>query len=620
MQIKRGPLMTAGGLGVVAALAVSTSFAFGGTENKSNVTRAALDGSTPKNVILFIGDGMGTQEITAARYYQGVKNPLNVDRMPFTGFDTTWSVKAGAGPDYLPDYDPDSASTGTMWATGKKTVDERISQGPSTAINVPGAQYQTALEYAQSLGKKTGNVSTAEITDATPAVQASHMSLRGCQGPKNMLAPPAGSGCVSEQKSQGGLGSIAEQEIDHKIDVLLGGGRDRFEQVIPAGEPGEGKKLTEIAVDKGFQYVTDANGLAGITNKTKPVIGLFHPTNMTQEWTGNAAALGTGNAAAPCVETNRPATEPSLTAMTQKAIELLENDKGFFLQVEGASIDKRDHAADACGQLGETVAYDNAIGVALDYQKTHPDTLVLVTADHSHTSQIVSEDASGTGLPTGYSTNVTTKDGQTLSLTYGTVGYQAGAAPVANPASLSQQHTGATVPVWGIGPQASNILGTNDHTDLFDLIRFAKTPQTAPSNTVQVPGPTTTVTVPGPATTVTGPTTTVTAPSAASSQPKAPDFAASAAFPASTGLKAFRAHGLDIAYVTNATGDVSVRITSGGKTLASGSDTTDEGSGEIVAKPTSAGKKAKAGKVTVKVTISSGTVAPITTTKTVTIG
>ena len=87
----------------------------------------------PKNVIFLLGDGMGTQEITAARYYQGVRNRLNVDRMPLTGFDTTWSVKPGANPPYLPDYDPDSAATGTMWATGEKTIDERISQGPSVA-------------------------------------------------------------------------------------------------------------------------------------------------------------------------------------------------------------------------------------------------------------------------------------------------------------------------------------------------------------------------------------------------------------------------------------------------------------------------------------------------------
>ena len=156
--------------------------------------------------------------------------------------------------------------------------------------------------------------------------------------------------------------------------------------------------------------------------------------------------------------------------MTAKAINLLDSgkgrSKGFFLQVEGASIDKQDHATNACGQIGETVAFDRAIGVALDYQRSHPDTLVVVTADHSHTSQIVGEDASGSGLPTGYSTNLLTKDGQTLSLTYGTAGYGGpGVAPVAAPPS--QQHTGAVVPVWASGPGGLDVLGTNDHTDLF---------------------------------------------------------------------------------------------------------------------------------------------------------
>ena len=155
--------------------------------------------------------------------------------------------------------------------------------------------------------------------------------------------------------------------------------------------------------------------------------------------------------------------------MTAKAIGLLENRRGFFLQVEGASIDKQDHATNACGQIGETVAFDRAIGVALDYQRSHPDTLVIVSADHSHTSQIVAEDATGTGLPTGYSTNLVSKDGQTLTLTYGTAGYGGpGAAPVGSPPS--QQHTGAVVPVWGQGPGAYRILGTNDHTDLFRVL------------------------------------------------------------------------------------------------------------------------------------------------------
>ena len=85
--------------------------------------------------------------------------------------------------------------------------------------------------------------------------------------------------------------------------------------------------------------------------------------------------------------------------MTTKAISCSSREQrsnGFFLQVEGASIDKQDHAANACAQIGETVAFDKAIGVALDYQRTHPDTLIVVTADHGHTSQIVAEDANGT--------------------------------------------------------------------------------------------------------------------------------------------------------------------------------------------------------------------------------
>jgi len=423
---------------------------------------AALHDQHPQNVIFFLGDGMGTQEMTAARYYQGVHNALNVDRMPFTGFDTTWSVKPGAGPDYLPDYDPDSASTGTMWATGQKTIDERISQGPSTAINVPGPNLKTVLELAQKQGMKVGDVSTAEITDATPAVLASHISLRGCQGPADMAA------CPLETKAAGGLGSIAEQEVDHKVDVLLGGGRNRFTPTINGG-PDSGKTVIESAQAKGYRYVTDAAGLSGVSNSSKPVLGLFSPSNMSLEWSGPAASLGKGNAPAPCTENQRPASEPSLAAMTQKSIELLENRRGFFLQVEGASIDKQDHATNACGQIGETVAFDKAIGVALDYQRRHPDTLIVVTADHSHTSQIVGEDASGAGVPTGYSTNLTTKDGQTLSLTYGTAGYGGpGAAPVAAPPS--QQHTGAAVPVWASGPGGLAVLGTNDHTDLFDVL------------------------------------------------------------------------------------------------------------------------------------------------------
>jgi alkaline phosphatase len=466
MKGKRLTATAAAALALTVAVGAGTAAATGAfSSHQSDTERAvsqALRKKDPKNVIFLLGDGMGTQEITAARYYQGVHSPLNVDRMPFTGFDTTWSVKPGAAPPYLPDYDPDSASTGTAWATGQKTIDERISQGPSSAENVPGPNLTTVLELAQQRGMKVGDVSTAEITDATPAVLASHISLRACQGPANMGT------CPSETKGAGGPGSIAEQEVDHHVDVLLGGGRARFEQTIESG-PYAGKSVVQSAQEQGYRYVTDADGLSTVGGG-KPVLGLFNASNMSLEWSGPAASLGKGNPPAPCTEGQRPANEPSLAAMTRRAIDLLENKNrnGFFLQVEGASIDKQDHATNACGQIGETIAFDRAIGVALDYQEDHPDTLVVVTADHSHTSQIVAEDSSGTGIPTGYSTNLTSKDGQTLSLTYGTAGYQAGTAPAAVPPS--QQHTGAVVPVWASGPGGLAVLGTNDHTNLFDVL------------------------------------------------------------------------------------------------------------------------------------------------------
>jgi alkaline phosphatase/streptomycin-6-phosphatase len=351
-----------------------------------------------------------------------------------------------------------------MWATGQKTIDERISQGPSSDITVPGRNLRTVLEIAQKEGMKVGDVSTAEITDATPAVLASHISQRGCQGPANMAPCP-----LETKATKGGLGSIAEQEVDHHVDVLLGGGRGRFTQTIGGG-PYNGRTVIESALEQNYRYVSDAAGLASVKALSKPILGLFNSGNMSLEWTGPAASLGKGNEAVACTENQRPATEPSLSDMTSKAIKLLDNPNGFFLQVEGASIDKQDHATNACGQIGETIAFDKAIGVALDYQKKNPDTLVVVTADHGHTSQIVGEDASGSGLPTGYSTNLLTKDGQTLSLTYGTAGYntEAGKAPVTVPPS--QQHTGTVVPVGGRGPGSLRVLGTNDHTDLFKTL------------------------------------------------------------------------------------------------------------------------------------------------------
>jgi alkaline phosphatase len=435
--------------------------------DKVQVLAHQISDRNPKNVIMFLGDGMGDSEITAARYYYaGAGGRLRMDALPFTGEQTTWSVKPGAGPTYLPDYVPDSASTGTAWSTGKKTIDERISQGPSTALNVPGdnTAFRTVLELAQKRGIATGDVSTAEITDATPAVMGSHISNRGCQGPNDTRTT-----CPLETKAAGGLGSIAEQEVDHRIDVILGGGKNRFDQALD----GSTQTVTQYAqADKGYRFVASATDLAAVNDVRRPVLGLFTGGNMSLEWNGPDAQIqqADGGYGAPitCQTDQRPASEPSLADMTTKAISLLDHKSrnGFFLQVEGASIDKRDHAANPCQQIGETIAFDKAIGAALDWQRYHPDTLIVVTADHGHTSQIVAEDSNGTSGPTGYAEDLVTKDGQKLRISYGTAGGLT--RPAAS--AVSQQHTGTEIRIGAIGPQAARVNGVIDETDINEIL------------------------------------------------------------------------------------------------------------------------------------------------------
>ena len=380
-------------------LAAATGVAVGQSgPDKTAQLAAKIDASKPKNVILLVGDGMGHSEVTLGRYYgKGAAGRLNMDRLAFRGDSIHYVLRPGPGPTYQPNYVGDSAPTATAWSTGKRTQDGRLSQGPSAADNVPGpnAGYTTYMELARNAGKATGNVSTAEITDATPAAPSSHISQRACQGPADTRTT-----CPNEAKTaaQPGLGSIAEQQVDQGFDLYLGGGRSRYTQALTAGGT---TNVIDYARSKGYTYVDTKQALAGVTSGQK-VLGLFNNGNMTTEFAPLYARTAAYYAANPnrdvqvqggsdttrCQPQNR-GDEPSLPEMTTKALSLLEADKdGFVLQVEGASIDKRDHAADVCGQIGETLAFDNAIGVALDYQAQHPDTLVVVTADHSHTSQM----------------------------------------------------------------------------------------------------------------------------------------------------------------------------------------------------------------------------------------
>ncbi len=437
---------------VAAAGAVATAHQSGNDDENSHEIKRLIDPNKPKNVILLIGDGMGDSEITLARYYGvGAEGTLNMETLPFAGEAITYGLSAGPGPDYPPNYVPDSAPTATAWSTGKKTIDARLSQGPSADESIPGsnAGYTTTFEIADKRGMRVGNVSTAEITDATPAAPSAHISQRACQGPNDTRNI-----CPTEAKGAGGLGSIAEQQVDHLLDVNLGGGRNRYLQTLD----GSSSTVVDYAKTKGYRYVQTAAELDAVTSLAKgPVLGLFTPGNMTTEFKPLIATPtpGAGGPTFRCDETNRPPNEPSLAAMTDKAIDLLENRKGFFLQVEGASIDKRDHASDVCGQIGENLAFDEAVGVALEYQKRNPETLVLITADHSHTSQIV---PAGQDTPGFYAT-LETADGFPIRVSYAT-----GKTPG------GQTHTGARVPVAAIGPQATNVMGVRDQTDLFQTL------------------------------------------------------------------------------------------------------------------------------------------------------
>ena len=435
-----------GALPASAAPADDITVNGGAARNDGDMTDALkesiVDGPA-KNVIVLIGDGMGDSEITVARNYaEGASGRFaGIDGLPLTGQYTTYAVNA----DGTPNYASESASTASAWSTGTKTVNGRLS------VDVDKKPQATLLEIAKANGLKTGNVSTAEIQDATPGAEISHISARGCYGPDTMTS------CPLETIEAGGLGSISEQLLNVRPDVTLGGGSASFTQTAKAG-PWAGDTLFAQAEDRGYQVVGDAAGLAAITeaNAEKPVLGLFTPGNFPVRWTGPEASVGGGSAAAvTCAENPaRLDTGLSLASLTTKAIDLLDNEDGFFLQVEGASIDKQDHNANACGQIGETVDLDEAVQVALEFAKQDGDTLVVVTADHAHTSQIVG------GTPPGLSIKLQTEEGQPMIVSYGTT-----ALPGA--AGGSQQHTGAQVRVAGYGPGAANVAGLTDQTDLF---------------------------------------------------------------------------------------------------------------------------------------------------------
>jgi alkaline phosphatase len=471
----------------------------GATRNQGDQTAdvaAQVKYGKAKNVILFIGDGMGDSEITVARnYLVGAAGRLpGIDSLPLTGQYTTYALHKGNDPltpgddTGKPDYVTDSAASGTGWSTGTKSYNGAISVGLDGTT-----RHQTLLEWAKTQGLKTGDITTAEVQDATPAVQLAHVGDRGCYTPLGQTVTVDGRSQKKDTTKCPGQDSIEEQIVATRADVVMGGGRGWFN-----AQASNGKSVYQNALDAGYQVPETKAQLDAITsaNQAKPVLGLFSSGNMQTRfkatpatpdgWSKPAATCQTNDVAPDGSAVTWPGTQPTLAQMTDKAIKLLDGSHGFFLQVEGASIDKQDHAANACGQIGETKDLDEAVQVGMEFAKTHGDTLVIVTADHAHTSQIINaadiSASSASTIPLAGTYNLLTADGTAETVAYGTAQL-----------SGSQQHTGTQLRVAGYGPGAANVVGLTDQTDIFNTVKGALSgvgldPAPAPQ-VVQVPGP-----------------------------------------------------------------------------------------------------------------------------------
>ena len=257
-------------------------------------------GGRAQNVILLIGDGMGDSEITSARNYTyGAAGLVPRHRRAAADRPVHDLLPDQGG---APDYVPDSAATGSAWATGTKTYDNAIS------VDIRGKPQPTLLELAKAKGLKTGDVTTSEIQDATPAVQVAHISARSCYGPVATAKT-----CPEAAKENGGRGSITEQLLDTRPDVTLGGGAKTFGEKAIAGRY-QGQTLLEQAEARGYQVVTTRPSCqrSRTANQTKPVLGLFAGGNLPVRWVGpKATPTGGSRTRCPLHPEPGPAREPA---------------------------------------------------------------------------------------------------------------------------------------------------------------------------------------------------------------------------------------------------------------------------------------------------------------------
>ena len=404
-------------------LAIGTAMLGGASEGRAQEGA----GGEARNVILFIGDGMGTSQRDAIRYATvGPQGELAMDDMPYAG-------RSHTTPDDPEEFVTDSAAGGTAIATGVKTFNGAV------GVDVEENPVTSLLERAGAAGKATGLVTNSQVTDATPASFGAHVPSRDDQS------------------------EIARQYLEEsRPDVILGGGEDYW---YPEGDPGvfpdepaedpeeksAGTKgnLVERAEGLGYEYVSDAAGLEAATG-TK-LLGLFANEEMFQQ-----NPEGEGDIYDPPVP---------LSDMARKAIETLSQDpEGFFLMVEEEAIDEMAHQSNAALTIKAGQQLDAAVAVAKDYASSDAGTLVIVAADHE-TGSMAIEDTNEIQNDPDYPNE--SGEGRTA---------EDGPFPVANSDKeflidwTTANHTAEDIPVTAMGPGGEALVGTYENTHIHDAM------------------------------------------------------------------------------------------------------------------------------------------------------
>ncbi|MEL6877788.1 MAG: alkaline phosphatase [Pseudomonadota bacterium] len=426
-----------------------------------------------KNVILFIGDGMGVSTVTAARIYAGQKRGATGEEyvLPFEKFDNVALVKTYNTNAQV----PDSAGTATAMHSGEKTKIGVLGVGPNVTRGDCASGLANPLpllsEEVKQKGLALGIVSTARITHATPASVYSRSPDRGWEADNGIPEDQRGLGCDD----------IATQLVNSDWEVALGGGTAMF-----FGSDNGGRRLdagadlpTAWSTRTGGTYVTDRDALAAAPMDA-PVLGLFDASHMDY-----------------MADSERDATEPTLTEMTAQAIARLESDPdGYYLMVESGRIDHGHHAGKAGFALEETVEFANAIQHAID--NTDPnETLILVTADHSHVFTIAGYPRRGNDIlglvvpPESGGDEVAEAAKAEDGKPYTTLGYGNGPGSIANMAERpipetginaqqqsaiptgSETHAGEDVALYANGPGAEAARGVIEQDVIYDIIRKA---------------------------------------------------------------------------------------------------------------------------------------------------